>query len=143
VSLYCRSAGSNSSCQTAADKVEACYHWRRPLYYRFLALVVRSLGGPSPWGGCWLYFLVIFTNKYSEYFPPRGCVGAVLFFSFFFLLLLCSACALQKKKRDAPPLTLEGTTATQQLPSCCQGRSQRERQPRPPLLSHQRGVRLC
>jgi hypothetical protein len=45
-----------------------------------------------------------------------------------------------KKTRDALPPTAEGTTATQQLPSCCQGRSQRERQPRPPLLSHQRGV---
>jgi hypothetical protein len=45
----------------------------------------------------------------------------------------------KKKKRDALPLTAEGTAATQQLPSCCQGRSQRERQPRPPLLSHQRG----
>jgi hypothetical protein len=44
--------------------------------------------------------------------------------------------------RDALPLTAEGTTAMQQLPSCCQGRSQRERQPRPPVLSHQRGVGL-
>jgi hypothetical protein len=46
-------------------------------------------------------------------------------------LLQRSVCALQKKKNGmrSRPLTAEGTTATQQLPSCCQGRSQRERQP--------------
>jgi hypothetical protein len=33
-------------------------------------------------------------------------------------LLVRSVCALQKKTRDALPLTAEGTTATQQLPSC-------------------------
>jgi hypothetical protein len=65
------------------------------------------------------------------------------FWERFFTLAAQRMRSPKKKTRDALPLTAEGTTATQQLPSCCQGRSQRERQPRPPLLSHQRGVRLC
>jgi hypothetical protein len=74
-----------------------------------------------------------------------SCDGRELFLFGKVLHSCRAAYALSKKKhgRDALPLTAEGTTATQQLPSCCQGRSQRERQPRPPLLSHQRGVRLC
>jgi hypothetical protein len=41
--------------------------------------------------------------------------------------LLRSVCALQKKTRDVLPLTAEGTTATQQLPSCDRGRSRPSR----------------
>jgi hypothetical protein len=54
-------------------------------------------------------------------------------------LLLRSACALQKKHGMRYHSPRKGQRPrSQQLPSCCQGRSQRERQPRPPLLSHPR-----
>jgi hypothetical protein len=46
-----------------------------------------------------------------------------------FFTVFRSVCALQKRTRDVLPLAAEGRTASQQLPSCCRGRSRPAQSP--------------